>query len=72
MVTENLFTFLGAEGHELVWTFEARFTDASLYAQEVVVCDEGGSAFEAHWVALSVFERGEAPLYPDGLLGVLQ
>jgi ADP-ribose pyrophosphatase YjhB (NUDIX family) len=70
-VTENIFTYLGAEGHELVWTFEARFSDASFYAGDVVVCDEGGSAFEAHWVPLGVFERGDAPLYPDGLLGVL-
>jgi ADP-ribose pyrophosphatase YjhB (NUDIX family) len=70
-VAENLFTFLGAKGHELVWMFEARFKDDSFYARDVVMCDENGSAFEAHWVALDVFERGEAPLYPDGLLGTL-
>jgi ADP-ribose pyrophosphatase YjhB (NUDIX family) len=67
-VTENIFTFLGANGHELVWSFEARFTDPSYYEGDVVLCDEGGAAFEAHWVPLSVFERGEAPLYPNGLL----
>jgi ADP-ribose pyrophosphatase YjhB (NUDIX family) len=65
---ENIFTYMGADGHELVWVFEARLTDPSLYEQDVVMCDEGGSAFEAHWVRLEVFERGEAPLYPDGLL----
>jgi ADP-ribose pyrophosphatase YjhB (NUDIX family) len=71
-VTENIFTFLGAEGHELVWMFEARFKDASFYEQDVVTCDEGGSPFEAHWVPLDVFTRGEAPLYPDGLLDLLR
>jgi ADP-ribose pyrophosphatase YjhB (NUDIX family) len=71
-VSENLFTFLGAEGHELVWSFEARLADASLYRREVVIADEGGSAFEVHWVALDVFVRGEAPLFPDGLLDMLK
>jgi ADP-ribose pyrophosphatase YjhB (NUDIX family) len=70
-VSENIFTFLGAEGHELVWTYEARLADAPLYEREVVECREGESAFEAHWVPLEVFVRGEAPLFPDGLLQTL-
>jgi ADP-ribose pyrophosphatase YjhB (NUDIX family) len=70
-VFENIFTFLGSAGHELVWTFEARFSDPKYEQDDVVVCDESGSAFEAHWVPMGVFEAGEAPLYPDGLLGTL-
>ena len=70
-VVENIFTFLGARGHELVWTFEARFADPKFYEGDVVPCREGDAAFEAHWVPLSLFERGEAPLYPDGLLAAL-
>lgn len=66
-VFENIFTYLGAQGHELVWAFEARLKDASLYERDVVMCDEGGSAFEAHWVPPDVFARAEAPLYPEGL-----
>ena len=34
---ENLFTFLGQPGHELVWLYEARFTDPSLYERDVVI-----------------------------------
>jgi 8-oxo-dGTP pyrophosphatase MutT (NUDIX family) len=71
MVTENLFTFFGVEGHELVWVFEGRLLDESLFDQQVVHCDEGGSNFEAHWVPLDAFERGDFPLYPDGLLEAL-
>lgn len=70
-VSENIFTFLGANGHELVWSFEARLLDESLYEGETVTCDEGGSAFEAHWVRLETFARGEVPLFPDGLLETL-
>ena len=68
---ENIFTYRGTRGHELVWALEGRFTDASMYEGEVVVCEESGARFEAHWVPLEVFVRGEAPLYPDGLLEAL-
>jgi ADP-ribose pyrophosphatase YjhB (NUDIX family) len=71
LVSENIFTFLGASGHELVWSFEARFTDASIYERDVVECREGEARFEAHWVPLDVFTSGEAPLFPDGLLETL-
>jgi ADP-ribose pyrophosphatase YjhB (NUDIX family) len=70
-VFENIFTYLGANGHELVWAFEARFTDPQLYQQEVVACSEGEAQFEAHWVPLSTFHNDKTPLYPDGLLDIL-
>jgi ADP-ribose pyrophosphatase YjhB (NUDIX family) len=68
---ENLFTYLGQAGHELIWLFEAAFTDPAIYAKDVIDADEGGAQFEVHWVDLAVFERGEAPLYPEGLLKLL-
>ena len=70
-VVENIFTFLGARGHELVWSFEASFKDPAFYEGDVVHCREGDAHFEANWVPLSLFERGEAPLYPDRLLEAL-
>jgi ADP-ribose pyrophosphatase YjhB (NUDIX family) len=69
-VTENIFTFLGARGHELVWTFEAAFVDPSFYQGDTVACREGEAHFQAHWVPLSLFE-GDVNLYPDGLLELL-
>lgn len=69
---ENLFTFQGQPGHELIWLFEARLTDQSLYEREVLIADEFGSRFEVHWVPVDTFRRGEAPLYPDGLLDLLR
>ena len=70
-VAENIFTFLGARGHELVWCFEASFLESKYYELDVVPCREGYAPFEAHWVPLVVFERGETPLYPNGLLEAL-
>jgi ADP-ribose pyrophosphatase YjhB (NUDIX family) len=71
-VSENIFTYLGAEGHELVWTFEARFADVSFYEREAVECREGESAFEAHWVPLEAFTSGETLLFPEGLLEAIE
>ena len=69
---ENLFTYQGQPGHELIWLYEARFTDRALYQRDVVIADESGSKFEVHWVPFETFQRGEAPLYPDGLFDLLQ
>jgi ADP-ribose pyrophosphatase YjhB (NUDIX family) len=68
---ENLFTYQGKPGHELIWLYEARLTDGSLYERDVLTADESGSKFEVHWVPFETFARGEAPLYPDGLFGLL-
>jgi ADP-ribose pyrophosphatase YjhB (NUDIX family) len=68
---ENIFSYLGQSGHELAWLYEGRFSDPSFYERDVIEAAEGGATFEAHWVDLGVFERGEAPLYPDGLLALL-
>jgi ADP-ribose pyrophosphatase YjhB (NUDIX family) len=69
---ENIFTYQGKPGHELIWLYEARFADPSFYDQDEIMCDEGGASFPAHWVPLETFMNGEAPLYPDGLLELLQ
>jgi ADP-ribose pyrophosphatase YjhB (NUDIX family) len=70
-VFENLFTFLGEPGHELVWLFEGRFKEPSYYHGDELTADEGGAAFPVRWVPVETFARGEAPLYPDGLLDAL-
>ena len=69
---ENIFIYLGQPGHELVWLYEGRFRDPAMYARDVIEADESGSKFEAHWVALDVFVKGKAPLYPEGLLELLK
>jgi len=69
---ENLFTYQGQPGHELIWLYEARFTDSTLYERDVVIADESGSKFEVHWVPFETFQGGEALLYPDGLFDLLR
>jgi ADP-ribose pyrophosphatase YjhB (NUDIX family) len=70
---ENLFTYRGDEGHEIVFVFDALLPDPSLYAQEAIAFVEGGFEGKARWKWLGEFEApGAQPLYPDGLLELLK
>ena len=68
---ENIFVYLGQNGHELIWLFEAEFDEPAACESDVVMADEGGFAFEAHWVSLDALRSTETPLYPEGLFELL-
>jgi ADP-ribose pyrophosphatase YjhB (NUDIX family) len=68
---ENLFVYLGEPGHELIWLYEGRFVDRTYYDHDEITADEGGIAFPVEWVPLERFVNGETPLYPEGLLEIL-
>jgi NADH pyrophosphatase NudC (nudix superfamily) len=62
---ENIFTYQGEMGHEIVLVY------ASLYQRERLKGDELGHQFEAVWVSLEALREGQPPIYPDGLLELL-
>jgi ADP-ribose pyrophosphatase YjhB (NUDIX family) len=67
-VTENLFTFNGAPGHEICFEFIAEFAEGSAPADLApVVCNEGGRPFTARWLPLAEVVGGMHRVYPDGL-----
>lgn len=70
---ENMFTFNGHPGHEIVQVYDGQFEDQSLYQRPLIKgCEDNGQPFTAFWKSLSDFEsRGAPPLYPDGLLELL-
>jgi len=69
---ENVFTCDGQPGHEIVLIYEADFLDSSIYEQASMTgTEDGGILFRALWKPVADFERGEAPLYPEGLLQLL-
>ncbi len=71
-LSENLFTFAGKEGHEIVLIYEGDLASSAIYRKDLVVGrEDDGSPLKVTWVPLACFERGEAPLYPDGLLEML-
>ena len=69
---ENIFTYEGMQGHEIVLVYDGRLCDSGLYAKEVIQGDEFGQPFKAVWKRLDEFGPGKPPVYPDGLLAILR
>jgi len=69
---ENIFTYEGETGHEIVQVYTADFADPVFYELDVVCgAEDDGTPFRGVWKPLADFtERGDI-LYPDGLLKVL-
>jgi 8-oxo-dGTP pyrophosphatase MutT (NUDIX family) len=73
-VLENIFTYEGVAGHEVVYIYDAKFKDKSLYQKEKLNAIEGEKDefhFDAVWIKLSELKKKQIPLYPDGLLELL-
>lgn len=73
-IIENVFTYNGETGHEIVVVYEAGFVDHSLRQQERVHGWDGvhnKDPLVAVWKPLQWFVDERAPLYPDGLLELL-
>jgi 8-oxo-dGTP pyrophosphatase MutT (NUDIX family) len=71
---ENIFTFDGQPGHEIVQVYDGQLVDKSLYHCPVIKGrEEDGQPFTAFWKSLNDFVGPNAPpLYPDGLLELLR
>jgi 8-oxo-dGTP pyrophosphatase MutT (NUDIX family) len=69
---ENIFTYEGRHGHEIVLVYDGRLSEDRLYAQESLQGDEFGQKFKAVWKRLDEFERGGPPVYPEGLLELIR
>ena len=72
-LNENLFhSPSGQRAHEIVLVYEADLASRALYEKdEMLVVEDTGATFKAYWKSLAFFQRGEAPLYPNGLLELL-
>ncbi len=70
---ENIFSYNGNPGHEIVLLYEAGFVDSSIYEQESPPAQEiDGSSIKTVWLDLAGLESDDAlPLYPDGLRELL-
>lgn len=72
-VLENIFTFGGRPGHEVVFVFDAAFEDPSFYERRELTGYEGeDEPFTVVWKRLSDFGPGGPPLYPEDLLDLLR
>jgi 8-oxo-dGTP pyrophosphatase MutT (NUDIX family) len=71
---ENIFTFNGTPGHEIVLVYDGLLKDSELYDRAVIIGQEVdmGESFTAIWKSLNEFSVGKSILYPTGLLEMLE
>jgi 8-oxo-dGTP pyrophosphatase MutT (NUDIX family) len=70
---ENIFTYEGDPGHEIVIVYEAELSDTIfLDKPELTGYEDDGSPFRVVWKTIGFFRESSAPLYPDGLLELLE
>lgn len=68
-IAENIFTFQGKDGHEIVFFYQIDIPD-ELY-QDKYIQDEDGEMGEAIWVDINEFKNGEKILYPKEIFKYL-
>ena len=68
-VLENVFSYAGKPGHEVVFVYNASFADRSVYAQDELPLTEDVWDGAARWIDLDTLPA--EPLYPEGLLELL-
>jgi 8-oxo-dGTP pyrophosphatase MutT (NUDIX family) len=71
---ENIFTFNGIPGHEIVMVYDGTLIESRLYEQTLIVGKEVDidQAFNIVWKSLAEFESGASILYPTGLVELLR
>ncbi len=68
---ENLFTFNGLPGHEILFVYQADFVEPKFYQLEEIDFAEGKRKKRALWVEIDRFKSGELKLVPDQFLEYL-
>ena len=70
---ENIFTFNGIPGHEIVQVYDGVLVESGLYEQAVISGYEAdvNLSIKVMWKDLDEFGSGKSILYPQGLLELL-
>jgi hypothetical protein len=70
---ENIFTFNGEPGHEIVLIYDGALKEPGLYDRSEIVGKEADvEEFRAIWKNITEFGQGKSILYPTGLLELLK
>jgi 8-oxo-dGTP pyrophosphatase MutT (NUDIX family) len=62
---ENIFTYNGQPGHEIIQLYECDFAQPKFYKLEKLVFSEGERQKTALWVDINRFKSGELRLVPE-------
>ena len=69
---ENLFTFNGKQGHELVQLYRCDFADKTFYQREQIPFSDSDQTYTAYWIERDRFQSGELRLVPPECLQYLE
>ncbi|MBA0167979.1 MULTISPECIES: NUDIX hydrolase [Pectobacterium] len=71
-VSENIFSYNGKPGHEIVFVYEARFQDESLYQQDIIHgIETNGMPIITRWFDIDLLRSGEIKFYPNGIVDMI-
>ncbi|QOY35255.1 NUDIX hydrolase [Anaerobacillus isosaccharinicus] len=69
---ENIFTYNGDLGHEIVFVYDADFVDKSFYDKPSFLgWEDNGVPFKLYWKPISDFKNEKIVLVPEELLTLL-
>ena len=68
---ENLYTFNGKPGHEILQVYQCDFADPRFYQVEELIFTEGKRKKKALWVEINRFKLGELLIVPQQFLDYL-
>ena len=71
-ILESIFEYEGSQHHEIVFVYDARLVDDSLYARGELEAIEGKDRFVARWRSLSELRSGNPRLVPEALWTLLE
>jgi 8-oxo-dGTP pyrophosphatase MutT (NUDIX family) len=70
-ILENIFTLKGMPGHEIVYVYDARFTNSSVYQRDSFLVHEETETLKASWRSLDFFNDYHR-LVPEALVPLLK
>ena len=68
-VKENIYTFEGEAGHEIVFIFEAKFKDKEFYNKNNLEVKDRKKGRKAVWVEIK--ELRKSRFYPEGVIDLI-
>jgi 8-oxo-dGTP pyrophosphatase MutT (NUDIX family) len=69
---ENVFTYNGDIGHEIVMVYDAEFVDNSVYrTNSFEGIEDDGTTFKLFWKPLIEFQNGKLKLVPEDLMTLI-
>ena len=72
-ISENIFEYNGKPGHEIVFVYQARFADETLYHHEVLQgMETNGMPIVARWIEHERIHNRQVIVYPEGISAMLK